>query len=81
MSEGGAKRRPGRQPMGNDARTVTVAMKVSAKELALWKKLAKQKGVSFAEFALGPLRRSLKRKEAVKVKLSEVASPGKKGKG
>lgn len=57
------KRRVGKPSKGNDARNKCITLKVSVNEIAEWRKEAVERGVTFSEFVLGPLRRYTARKK------------------
>ncbi len=52
--------RMGRPPMGKNARNINIAIRVSANELAAWRRAAKAAGVSLGEYLLAPRRSELK---------------------
>ena len=55
------KPRMGRPPKGLDAKTTTLAVKVSARELAAWTKAAGAAGMPLRAYVLKPRRDELER--------------------
>ena len=55
-----SKSRMGRPPLGADARVVSLTVKVSANELALWRELAEKQGIGLRYFVLRPVREMTK---------------------
>ena len=50
--------------MGQDARNRTLALKASANEIALWRRLAAKKDMTLSGFVLLPIREATKGKKA-----------------
>lgn len=46
----------GRPPLGRDAKTIPIMVKVSANERALWERLAKAEGLGLGPWLLKPRR-------------------------
>lgn len=57
------KRPRGRPSIGTDAKTQNVTVRLAPDEYAYWKRLAREKGVTLADFITAPLRKSLKKGE------------------
>jgi hypothetical protein len=61
----GKKKRPrmGRPPLGDDAKTVSIAVKVSRRELREWRNRARKAGLPLRTYLLAPRREELERGE------------------
>lgn len=57
------KRGRGQPPKGDDSRCVSVTVKVSRNEFAIWKAEAAVRGMSFTGYLLEPRRRELQRRQ------------------
>lgn len=58
------KKKMGRPRLGPLAKRANFTLRVHEDDLALWRKLAAERGMTITDFILGPLRKSLARRKA-----------------